>query len=204
MTSGKPKDDTQKEEAKPKKGDKAKETKAPQLKAPTKRLEGVKGIVRLAEADLEGTRKTGHALMKIRGVGKTLSKVMADVSGIDPNKMIGTLTDEEAKRLEDIILHPGKYGIPAFLLNRRSDPETGEDLHKTSSELIFVKKNDIDSMKKMQCYKGVRHQFGLPVRGQRTRSSFRTGGGIGVVKKKEQPKKGGAAAATAPPVQKKK
>ena len=102
--------------------------------------------------------------------------------------MIGELTDEEVKKLEEIVLNPEKHGIPAFLLNRRNDPETGENLHKTSSDLIFTRKTDIDTMKKIQCYKGVRHQFGLPVRGQRTRSSFRTGAKVGVVKKKPQPK----------------
>ena len=57
----------------------------------------------------------------------------------------------------------------------------------TSSELTFAVKSDIDSMKKMRCYKGIRHELGQPVRGQRTRSSFRTGGIVGVVKKKQVP-----------------
>jgi hypothetical protein len=39
----------------------------------------------------------------------------------------------------------------------------------------------------MRCYKGIRHELGLPCRGQRTRSSFRTGGIVGVVKKKQAP-----------------
>lgn len=199
MASGKPKDNSPKEE-KPKKAEKGKtEPKAtPYQKAPSKKIEGVKGIVRMSESDLDGFKKTAHALLKIKGIGKSLAGIITDISGVDQNKMIGTLTDDEIKKLEDIILNPRKYGIPAFLLNRRSDPETGEDLHKTTSDLIFTKKTDIDNLKKIQCYKGVRHQAGLPVRGQRTRSSFRTGSGIGVVKKKEQPKK------AAPSPQKKK
>jgi len=167
-------------------GLKDKGTKHPAAKATIKKIEGVRAIVRIAEADIYGSKKTAHALLRIRGVGQTLAKTITDISGVDPNKMIGALTDEEISKIEDIVLNPGKYNIPAFLLNRRSDPETGENLHKTSSDLIFTRKSDIDSMKKIQCYKGVRHQLGLPVRGQRTRSSFRTGAKVGVVKKKKK------------------
>lgn len=152
---------------------------------PIKRIEGVRSIVRLAEADVVGTKKTAHALLKIKGIGQPLAKIITELSRVDPNKMIGELTDEEVKKIEEIVLDPAKHGVPAFLLNRRNDPETGENLHKTSSELIFTRKSDIDAMRKIQCYKGVRHQLGLPVRGQRTRSSFRTGSKVGVVKKKK-------------------
>ncbi len=44
-------------------------------------------------------------------------------------------------------------------------------------------------MRKIRCYKGIRHETGQPVRGQRTRSSFRTQKTVGVVKKKAQPAK---------------
>ncbi|MBU3905218.1 MAG: 30S ribosomal protein S13 [Nanoarchaeota archaeon] len=145
-------------------------------------------IVRFAEADLIGTKKVAIALTKVRGVGMSLAKAIVDVSGIDPNKLSGHLTEEEIKKLEEISLNPMKFGIHKFMVNRQKDPETGQDMHKLSSDLIFTKKTDIDSMKKIQCYKGIRHQLGLPVRGQRTRSSFRTGAKVGVVKKKEQPK----------------
>jgi len=153
-----------------------------------KQIEGLDMIVRFAEADLIGTKKVAIALTKVRGVGMSLAKAIVDVSGIDPNKLSGHLTEEEIKKLEEISLNPMKFGIHKFMVNRQKDPETGQDMHKLSSDLIFTKKTDIDSMKKIQCYKGIRHQLGLPVRGQRTRSSFRTGAKVGVVKKKEQPK----------------
>ena len=44
---------------------------------------------------------------------------------------------------------------------------------------------DIDKLKKIRCYRGVRHMQGLPVRGQRTRSSFRKSGKtVGVSREK--------------------
>jgi len=153
---------------------------------PIKKIEGVRMIVRFAEADLYGAKKIANALLRVRGVGQTLAKAIVDVSGVNPNQMVGKLSDEELKKLEDITRNPLEHGIPAYMVNRQKDPETGENMHKLSSELLFAKKSDIDAMKKMQCYKGVRHQAGLPVRGQRTRSSFRTGAKVGVVKKKKK------------------
>jgi len=72
------------------------------------------------------------------------------------------------------------------MLNRRKDYETGEDKHLLSSDLAFTKDNDIKMLKKIKSYKGMRHAFGLPVRGQRTRSNFRRNKGkvTGVQKKK--------------------
>jgi hypothetical protein len=84
--------------------------------------------------------------------------------------------------------NPLKYGIPRYMLNRRIDPVTGEDMHLISSQLRFIVKSDIDAMRKMRSYKGIRHELGLPVRGQRTRTSFRGGRAVGVAKKKEERK----------------
>ncbi|MDD5650977.1 MAG: 30S ribosomal protein S13, partial [Candidatus Nanoarchaeia archaeon] len=71
--------------------------------------------------------------------------------------------------------------------NRRKDPETGEDQHVISTDLKMKKDFDIKMMRKMKSYKGMRHSFGLPVRGQRTRAHFRHGKSLGVAKKKVAP-----------------
>ncbi len=70
------------------------------------------------------------------------------------------------------------------MFNRKFDPQTGEHKHLIGSELKLAVKFNIDSMRKIRSYKGVRHELGLPVRGQRTRSSFRKGVIVGVIKKK--------------------
>ncbi len=53
----------------------------------------------------------------------------------------------------------------------------------TGPELDVTKKFDIQGKIDIKSYKGTRHMFGLPVRGQRTRSSFRKGKIVGVVRK---------------------
>lgn len=153
-----------------------------------KAIEGVRGIVRIAEMDLDGNKKLRSSLLGIKGIGKTLANNITVCSGIDPEAYLGSLSEEQIKKLEDIIKNPSKYGIPRYMLNRRKDPTTGEDLHLTSSQLRFTVKSDIDFMRKIRCYKGVRHELGLPVRGQRTRTSFRGGRAVGVAKKKEMRK----------------
>ena len=179
---GKPKPSKKTPKVKPVKD---KGTKHPDSK-PIKQIEGLNMRVRFSETDLIGTKKLAIALTRVKGIGRNIAKAIVDVSGLDPNKLAGHLTDEEIAKLEDIALNPTKHGICEYMVNRQKDPETGETIHRLSSELMFTKKTDIDAMRKIQCYKGVRHQLGLPVRGQRTRSSFRTGARVGVVKKKKK------------------
>jgi len=73
-----------------------------------------------------------------------------------------------------------KFGIPNWMLNRRKDLETGKDLHLIGSDLEFRVKQDIEFMKSIKSWKGWRHSLGLKVRGQRTRTTGRTGRTVGV------------------------
>jgi small subunit ribosomal protein S13 len=86
-----------------------------------------------------------------------------------------------------MISNPEKHGIPRWMYNRRLDPEDGSDRHMVASKLELRKKMDINELKKRKCYRGVRHILGLPVRGQRTRSSFRTQTTVGVSRAKAKP-----------------
>ena len=149
-----------------------------------KTIEGIRGIVRIAEKDVDGHKKVRHALLQINGISHALANAIPSIAKIDPNVMIGSLSEEDVAKLEKAIKELSRH-VPGFMLNRRKDMLTGEDKHVVSSELLLTKKNDIDLMRKIQCYKGVRHQLGLPVRGQRTRSSFRKGIGVGVIRKKK-------------------
>jgi small subunit ribosomal protein S13 len=175
-----------KDDAAEKKADKSKDKKMPEKKI-VKSIEGVRGMVRLANMNLDGTKKVRNAIMGINGIGQSLSGSIVTVSGVDPNVMLGTLTDEQVGKLEDAMRNPSKYGIPSHMLNRRSDPATGEDKHLISSDLSFNVRGDIDFMKKIRCYKGIRHELGQPVRGQRTRSTFRTGMQMGFPKRRPSP-----------------
>lgn len=151
-------------------------------------IEGVRGIVRIAEVDIDGNKKLKNSLIRVKGIGKTLASAVVISSGLDPDAYLGSLNEEQIKKLDDIMRNPLNYGIPRHMINRRMDPVTGEDMHLVSSQLKLTVKSDIDAMRKMRCYKGTRHELGLPVRGQRTRTSFRGGRAVGVAKKKEDRK----------------
>jgi small subunit ribosomal protein S13 len=142
-------------------------------------------IVRLAETNIDGNKPVRLAITRVKGVGKMLSNAICSVSGLGDRKL-AELSDGEIKNLEDIISNPAKHGIPAWLLNRRYDPVTGETKHLSVSNLDFVQKMDIDREKRAKTYRGLRHMQHLPVRGQRTRGSFRKGKTMGVSKKKSK------------------
>lgn len=143
----------------------------------------IKTIVRVVNTDLDGDKPLILALTGIKGISHTMSKVVCSISGFDPNTKLKSLTESDIQKIENIIYNPTKFGIPSFLVNRRRDIETGKDLHFVAADLEMTRKFDIQKMINIKSYKGVRHMLGLPVRGQRTRSSFRKGRVVGVIRK---------------------
>lgn len=133
----------------------------------------IKHLVRIANTDLDGRKHVLYALAKIKGVGINFAHAVCKVTKVSPTKKIGLISEEDIKKLSDAVAKPLEHGLPIWFLNRRKDLETGKDMHFITSELQFAIENDIKFMKKIKCYKGVRHMLGQPVRGQRTRSHFR-------------------------------
>jgi small subunit ribosomal protein S13 len=95
------------------------------------------------------------------------------------------LPDAEIDKLKKVIEQEASSILPIWMVNRRSDMTTGADKHIMGMDLSMTLREDLDLMKKMRSYKGIRHERGLRVRGQRTRSSGRTGAIVGVSRKKE-------------------
>ncbi len=147
-------------------------------------------IVRIINADIPGERQLHMALTHIYGVGHSLSTSICNILQLEKHRKVGTLSNEEVKKIEDVIKNPLSYKIPPYLLNRRRDPETGKDHHVITSDLKLSQEFDIKRFKKIKSYKGIRHAQGLPVRGQKTRSNFRKGKAVGVSKKKTKGKSG--------------
>lgn len=143
----------------------------------------IKAIVRVFGTDLDGEKPLIRALKGIKGISHAMSKAVCFASGFDPKTKLGSLSETDIKKIEEIIKNPTNYGIPSYLLNRRKDIETGKDVHLAGADLEVVRKFDIQREINIGSYRGVRHMLGLPVRGQRTRSSFRKGRAVGVVRK---------------------
>jgi len=139
-------------------------------------------IVRLANTDLDGTRSTALALTSVRGVGLRLAETTCRLSRVDPHEMIGNLPEPTVEGLETMLLTlPTK--VPPWMVNHPSEPILGESPHLLGADLDARRRDDVNVMKMIRSYRGVRHERGQKVRGQRTRSNGRTGMAAGVLKK---------------------
>jgi len=140
----------------------------------------IRPVIRIIKTDLDGTKKVPYALTKIRGINIRLAHVIVRTAEIDPDQRLGTLTEAEAKKIEQVLQDPKKHEIPAWTLNRQRDIVTGEDKHIVGTDIILSQKEDVDRMMRSKSWKGIRHNLGLKVRGQKTRTTGRKGISVGV------------------------
>ncbi|MHA1207806.1 MAG: 30S ribosomal protein S13 [Candidatus Freyarchaeota archaeon] len=138
----------------------------------------------VAGTDLDGSKKFLYALTDIKGVGIRLADAILRVAGLDPNIRLGYVSDQDVKKVEEILADPAKFGIPGWMLNRQKDVSTGRDRHLIGSDLTLTIKSDIDTLRRTKSYRGIRHALGLKVRGQRTKTTGRKGQTVGVRRKK--------------------
>ena len=141
-------------------------------------------IIRILQTDIPGNKKILVGLTYIKGISWSVSNAICKILKLDPDKKIMDFSKEELEVIENFLKDPK---LPEFLVNRRKDFETGEDNHLLTTKLDITKEFDIRRLKKIRSYRGLRHAFGHPTRGQRTRSHFRGKGKkktVGVQKKK--------------------
>lgn len=154
--------------------------------------------------DLPGDVRIARALQQIRGIGASMAHAVLLKSGIQKDIKLGDLNEAQISGLAKILEALSKQGFPAWMLNHRKEYTTGLSTHFIEGELEFAQREDVQRMKRMRSYKGVRHMLGLRVRGQRTRSTGRKGTVMGVARKKPgapaapQPSAAKAAAKPAP------
>ncbi len=144
-----------------------------------------KVFFRQLRSQVDGNAKVEYGLTQIRGVGRRFAQAIVRVAEIDPTIRIGAIPEKDLNKIEEIILDPVENGIPNWMVNRPKDLRTGKDLHLIANKLDLSLKNDIDRMKKIKSYKGVRHHLRLKVRGQKTKSTGRHGLVVGVVRRKK-------------------
>jgi small subunit ribosomal protein S13 len=132
-------------------------------------------MARIAGVDLPKEKRIETALTYLYGIGMTLSKKILATTGIDPNKRVKTLSEEEMGRLASEIS-----------ANYKVEGDLRREVQQNIKRLIEI-----------GSYRGMRHRRNLPVRGQRTKTNARTRRGkrrtVGVMraakKQQEAPKK---------------
>ncbi|MBU0586225.1 30S ribosomal protein S13 [Candidatus Micrarchaeota archaeon] len=155
---------------------------------PEKKAEKItKGIKRIAGKDVSGDYRLHKALLRVRGIGKGLNRVVASIIskalGVPKDIQVGDLTDVQMEEIDKILVSLEKQGVPEFMLNRRKDFIDGTSKHVIMNDLIFAVKQDVDREKNSYTWKGYRHAYGQKTRGQRTRNTGRVGMTVGVLRK---------------------
>ncbi len=141
-------------------------------------------IVRLADKDIDGQENLLQGFTRVSGVGLRMSKTILAKLGLDPYSRLGYLPEEDIARMEEVLKDPISVGIPEWYVNRQRDRLSGRYLHLTGGDLQFAHRNDIDRLRRIRSWRGVRHSLGLKVRGQHTRTTGRAGMAVGVSRKK--------------------
>ncbi len=146
-------------------------------------------IVRIANKDIKGERKIQLALADIKGIGIRQAKILVNKFQIDQNKRVGELSEEEVLKIREYVENKEYSDMPVWLLNHRNDVTTGKNFNLLSNDLALQINDDITLMKKMRSFRGIKHERGHKVRGQKTRSNGRRGLSMGVVRRREEPGK---------------
>jgi small subunit ribosomal protein S13 len=143
-------------------------------------------IIRIVNTDINGENNIVQGLTQIKGIGRHMATFIADTAGVDRKLKFGNLPETEIEKLKEVLENIDEYA-PSWMLNYRKDAYTGEDMHLISTDVATRLRDDINMMKMIRSYRGVRHEYGLKVRGQRTSSNGRKGLALGVSKRKEAP-----------------
>jgi len=109
-------------------------------------------VARIAGVDLPKNKRAEIGLTYIYGIGRTTSQAILSKAGVDVNKRVAELNDEEVAKIRSIIQTDYKV----------------EGAMRSETQMNIKRLMDVGS------YRGLRHRKGLPARGQRTRTNART------------------------------
>ena len=143
-------------------------------------------IVRVANTDINGEHSVVQGLTQIKGIGRHMAVFVADAAGLDRTLKFGKLNEAQITKIKEVLEQINTL-VPNWMLNRRRDGYTGQSYHLISMDVDARLRDDINMMKMIRSYKGVRHEIGLKVRGQRSSSNGRKGLALGVSKRREAP-----------------
>ncbi|CCE65171.1 hypothetical protein TPHA_0K00370 [Tetrapisispora phaffii CBS 4417] len=130
-------------------------------------------ILRLLNTNVDGNIKIVYALTYIKGVGRRYANLVCKKADVSLNKRAGELTQEELERVVQIMQNPTNFKIPAWFLNRQKDVNDGKDYHNLANNVESKLRDDLERLKKIRSHRGIRHFWGLRVRGQHTKTTGR-------------------------------
>ncbi len=132
-------------------------------------------ILRVLNTNVDGRTKVMYALTQIRGIGRRFSNVVCKKAEIDMGKRAGELSAAELESLMVIVANPRQFRIPDWFLNRQKNYKDGKYLQQVSNQLDTTLRDDLERLKKIRNHRGLRHYWGIRVRGQHTKTTGRRG-----------------------------
>ena len=141
--------------------------------------EDLRYFVRIGQTDLDGTKSVERSLTEMNGIGHRTARVIAQKAGVDRRDTLGRLDDDTIDEIVELVQGYAEE-VPDWMTNRQKDFFSGETSHEVGNDLEMTRQHDINRMRMIDSYKGIRHNRGQKVRGQRTKSTGRTEGTIGV------------------------
>jgi len=154
-------------------------TEEPEGGSPEEDDEDLQYFVRIGQADLDGTKTVERSLTDLKGIGTRTARLVAEEAEVDRHATFGRLDEDAIDGVVDVVENLEDH-VPEWMVNRKNDFFSGKSTHIVGSDVEEKRRHDINRMKQIDSYKGVRHKRGQKVRGQRTKSTGRTEGTIGV------------------------
>ncbi|URE39432.1 cysteine synthase [Musa troglodytarum] len=141
-------------------------------------------ILRVLNTNVDGKQKIMFALTSIKGIGRRFANIVCKKADVDMNKRAGELSAAELENLMTVVANPRQFKIPDWFLNRKKDYKDGRYSQIVSNSLDMKLRDDLERLKKIRNHRGLRHFWGLRVRGQHTKTTGRRGKTVGVSKKR--------------------
>merc|ERR1712077_147635 len=130
-------------------------------------------ILRVMNTNIDGKRNIMFAITAIKGIGRRYANIVLKKADIDLSKRAGELSEEEVEKIVTIMSNPRQYKIPDWFLNRQKDIKDGKTSQVMSNMLDNKLREDLERLKKIRAHRGLRHYWGVRVRGQHTKTTGR-------------------------------
>ena len=108
-------------------------------------------MARIAGINIPLNKRAEVGLTYIYGIGRSTSNQILRDTGVDPDRRIGDLTDDEVVKLREAV-----------------------ENHEVEGDLRRERSQNVKRLQEIGSYRGLRHRRGLPVNGQRTKTNART------------------------------
>ncbi|KAK6022839.1 ribosomal protein S13p/S18e, partial [Ostertagia ostertagi] len=102
------------------------------------------------------------------GVGRRFAFLCCRKADVDVSKRAGELSEDDFEKIVTIMQNPAQYKIPNWFLNRQKDIKDGKYSQLLSTGVDNKLREDLERLKKIRLHRGLRHYWGLRVRGQHT------------------------------------